>query len=510
MWHGLDHLSRILIDAGVANAILLSVIVALVVLTRQPARRIVLIRTGFWAALLMLPLVALGPAPRGRPIDWIFRVGLAPPMATGASPDAIASAASEEAEPQPTPPPRSASSDLEWPAGARLIRALTLIHLAGATIGLAWIGLGLWGFQRLLRRSTEPRAETRRAFDDLLSDLDRPQPRPDLRVSRQLRGPVLGGLLRPTILIPDALERPGVDPEALRLALLHEQAHADRGDVWFGSLAGLVQALWFFLPQPWWLRAQLRIDQEFLADRAAAGSPGESRTYARWLVGLSGTRAENPAPVAELDAGPGRRSAEPWREGEFRTPLLQRVAMLLHCPFVVENHPPRWYATVAPAVLASLALFLSSLRFLAPVDASALPSQAPPRDPMARSFQVPQFTIVPSQHRSNGRADAYVLPLALPPTFHLQAEILATPSALAQIRVARYPLTAETPPDGPGGDETASWRAFSIHRDRQGATLTIDGQPVPVEADAQASPEWLTITPAEDETATLRNLVVTW
>jgi len=509
MWHALDRLSRILIDAGVANAILLSLVVAMVVLTRQPARRIVLIRTGFYAALLMLPLVALEVLPRVHPIDWMFRVGLAPPLASEA-PSHIAPPIALEGAENHAGPRRSIHSDLEWPVGGRLVRALTLIHIGGATIGLAWIGLGLWGFQRLLGRSTEPRAETRQVFDELLLNLNHLRSRPDLRVSRQLRGPVLGGIIRPTIIIPEILEEAAVDRDALRPALLHELAHADRGDVWFGSLAGLVQALWFFLPHPWWLRSQLRIDQEFLADRAAAGPPGQSTTYARWLVGLSGTRAENPARFSDFGVEPEVKSAEPWREGEFRSPLLQRVAMLLHCPFIIESRPPRWYATIAPALLASLAIFLSSLRILAPVDPSALQNQGPPPDSMARSFQIPRFTIVPSQQRSNGRGDPYVLPFALPPTFHLQADIHATPSALAQIRISRYPLTAETSPAAPDAEETASWRAFSIHRDHEGVTLTIDGHPFPVEADAETSPEWLTITPAEDQTATLRNLVVTW
>lgn len=509
MWHALDRLSRILIDAGVANAILLSVIVALVVLTRQPARRIVLIRTGFCAALLMLPLVALGALPRVHPIDWLFRVGLAPPLASEAFPAPPGPVAFEEGGTNPSPP-RSLHSDLEWPVGGRLIRTLTLLHVIGATVGLAWIGLGLWGFQRLRRRSTEPRPETRRVFDELLLDLNHLKSPPGLRVSPLLRGPVLGGVVRPTIIIPEALEEAALDRDALRPALLHELAHADRGDVWFGSLAGLVQALWFFLPHPWWLRSQLRIDQEFLADRAAAGPPGQSTTYARWLVGLSGKRFENPPRAPDFAVEPKEKGGETWREGEFRTPLLQRVAMLLHCPFVVENRPPRWYATIAPALLASLAIFLSSLRILAPVDPSALQNQGSSRDSMARSFQIPRFTIAPSQRRSSDHGDPYVLPFALPPTFHLQAEIRATPSALSQIRISRYPLTVEPPPDVADADEAASWRAFSIHRDQQGATLTIDGRPFPVEADAETSPEWLTITPAENETTTLRNLVVTW
>lgn len=515
MWRALDHLSRILIDAGVANAILLSVVVALVVLTRQPARRIILIRTGFYAALLMLPLVALGFAPRVRPIDWMFKVGLAPPLASmGAGP----SFAEVPAPVDQLEPPRSLHADLEWPAGGRVARALTLLHLAGTAVGLAWLGLGCWGFRRLLDHSVAPRETTRRAFDDLPPTPDNFGSRPDLRVSRHLRGPVLGGVIRPTIIIPASLEESGVDRETLRPALLHELAHADRGDVWFGWLAGVVQALWFFLPHPWWLRSQLRIDQEFLADRAAAGSPGESTRYARWLVGLSRPRHEKgyekgAAPASDLELAT-IRSIETWREGEFRSPLLRRVAMLLHCPFAVESRAPRWYVTIAPAVLGALTVFLSSLRLLAPVDAAAADYQAPPRDPLARSFRIPQFTIAPNPRRSDGRDDAYVLPLVLPPTFHLQAEIQATPSALSQIRVARLPLAPEKPPSAAAtGDDARKaddWTSLSIRRDERGTTVTVNGHPVPVEDVPPGSPDWLTITPARDQIATLRDLVVTW
>ena len=336
MWLVLDQFSRTLIDAAVANAILLSAVVVLVVFTRQPARRVVLAQTGVYAALLMIPLVVFDALPRAYPVDWLLRTGLVPPPLTPElNPLDVDSAG------RPSPRGRAdSSSQAEWPAGERLARVATLIYVAGAAAGLAWFGLGAWGFQRLLDRSVEVRPTTQRVFDELIVDLGRSPPHPGLRASDWLRSPVLGGVVRPTIVIPGRLDRDEVDPDALRLILLHELAHADRGDAWFNALAALAQIIWFFLPHLWWLRAQLRIDQEFLADRRAAGPLGETTHYARWLVGLSSGRSTAPA---KADAGEPA-SPRPWAGGAFDTPLLQRVAMLLYCPFVVEGRPPRWFS----------------------------------------------------------------------------------------------------------------------------------------------------------------------
>ena len=114
--------------------------------------------------------------------------------------------------------------------------------------------------------------------------------RPLLRVSSRVQHPVVVGLFRPTILIPLAFDEPEGDPELLRLSLLHEMAHAEQWDPWFGTIAGLAQIVWFFLPQTWWLRSQLLIDQEFMADRFAAIRYGTSSGYAASLVSLAESR----------------------------------------------------------------------------------------------------------------------------------------------------------------------------------------------------------------------------
>src|SRR5262249_53655914 len=152
----------------------------------------------------------------------------------------------------------------------------------------------------------------------------------------------------------------------LRLSLLHELAHVERFDHWFGMVASLAQSLWFFLPQVWWIRSQLSIDQEFLADRSAALRYGSSFEYASslWMmaarsrlrggdgrscrpvpatVGISQSRCPGAAPVL---LSSGSASAKVG----ISSPLFQRILMLLHCPFAIEARTPRlwsWSSKIA-------------------------------------------------------------------------------------------------------------------------------------------------------------------
>ncbi|WP_165071098.1 M56 family metallopeptidase [Paludisphaera rhizosphaerae] len=499
MWLVLDQFSRTLIDAAVANAILLSVVVVLVVFTRQPARRIVLAQTGVYAALLMIPLVVFDALPRSYPIDWMLRTGLVPPPLTPElSPLDVDLAG------KPSPRGRSdSSSQAEWPAGERLVRVATLIYLVGAAAGLSWFGLGVWGFQRLLDRSVEVSPATQRVFDELIVDLERSPPHPALRASDWLRSPVLGGVIRPTIVIPGRLDRDEADPDALRLILLHELAHADRGDAWFNALAALAQILWFFLPHLWWLRTQLRIDQEFLADRRAAGPLGETTHYARWLVGLSSGR-----PAAVKTDGREVESPRFWRGRPFDTPLLQRVAMLLYCPFAVEGRPPRWFSVGVPAAFMLLAVALSMSRILAPVDPSALVPSPKAGDAIFRDLGLSEFEVAATE--DNRSVVVFPPKLAIPPAFRLKVEVKASPRTLAQLRIAGCPLVPHTVPnveDLP--DEPLRWHHVEIRRQFGVFTVKIDDDEFEPDPKTVADARWLTFSPG-DQPATVRNLQITW
>ncbi len=120
----------------------------------------------------------------------------------------------------------------------------------------------------------------------------------------------------PTILIPEPLDLPSDDPEPLRLSFLHELAHIARSDHWFGTVASLAQTVWFLLPHTWWLRSQLLIDQEFLADCSAASRYGTSSGYASSLLSMASRPGQLPAevaggPAAALGRHRGRSACRP-------------------------------------------------------------------------------------------------------------------------------------------------------------------------------------------------------
>ena len=71
MWAGLDRFSRLLVDATFATTIFLSLVVLLMLLCHQPARRIVVAQSAILLSLLMMALVATSPLPRFNPVRLV-------------------------------------------------------------------------------------------------------------------------------------------------------------------------------------------------------------------------------------------------------------------------------------------------------------------------------------------------------------------------------------------------------------------------------------------------------
>jgi beta-lactamase regulating signal transducer with metallopeptidase domain len=252
--------------------------------------------------------------------------------------------------PSPTP---AATPEPAARSAPSLSQVLLAAYGVGVAVLLARLLVGYVALYRLLRRAVPAPAAAVRLLQEL-----RPRCRVRLLVSRRARVPFSCGLVRPAIVVPAFLCAGGPSP-ALRWVLAHEAAHLERRDAWAGLLLGLGQALYFFLPWFWWLRRQVRLCQEYLADAAAARA-GTAVDYAQFLVGW----IEAPAPPLGCTGVSGSSSD-----------LYRRITMLLHSSGPLEGRCPRPWSLAAAVGLLALAVLLAGLG----LGVQAAPSPSEPR-----------------------------------------------------------------------------------------------------------------------------------
>ena len=121
--------------------------------------------------------------------------------------------------------------------------------------------------------------------------------------------------LRPVIVLPAAL-CDGGDSRELRFCLAHEWSHIERRDARAWNFAAVAGFVLFYQPLFWWLRRQLRLCQDYLADdRAAALASAED--YAAYLVRLARARRTG---FGLAGAGGQRPALEPLPEGSHARP----------------------------------------------------------------------------------------------------------------------------------------------------------------------------------------------
>jgi beta-lactamase regulating signal transducer with metallopeptidase domain len=117
----------------------------------------------------------------------------------------------------------------------------------------------------------------------------------DLGVRRRVRPiatdcgstPALHGWLQPQLLVPRrCLEQ--LQPQELRMVLLHELAHVKRHDILLNWLLICIQAVHWFNPLVWVALRQLRADRELVCDAMVLRALGceEQRLYGETLIKL--------------------------------------------------------------------------------------------------------------------------------------------------------------------------------------------------------------------------------
>ncbi len=95
----------------------------------------------------------------------------------------------------------------------------------------------------------------------------------DIVMTKAVDGPMATGLIHPLILVPSDFEM-RFTPEQRRFALLHEQLHHRRGDIWASAAALLVAAVLWFNPFAWLALGAFRRDMESACDASLLGTAG--------------------------------------------------------------------------------------------------------------------------------------------------------------------------------------------------------------------------------------------
>ena len=213
-------------------------------------------------------------------------------------------------------------------------RAATTV-LPGAAAGVSWalVGMGLWalGLAAMLAAMLQShrrlrwllRADAGRGVWELPAG----------------HSPALVGLWRPRLALPVDFDQVFSAAER-RAILLHEAAHAQRGDNRWNLLAQALLALLWFHPLAWWALRRHRADQELACDAAAlaADDPPTVHDYAQALV-----KAQH---LGNL------WPASSWRSNH---PLIERITMLPSHRFsALRQRAGR--GLVATLVLAALAV----------------------------------------------------------------------------------------------------------------------------------------------------------
>jgi beta-lactamase regulating signal transducer with metallopeptidase domain len=404
-------LSRFVIDwwlrCAVAGGVLLLVGYLVISLTRQPAKKLA---AGFWTLViaLLLPPLTLLPgwlalpwqSPFAAPQRQVVKQEVKRDIATVMTPQQREKAIAptevpllDEVWDQPIPEagwrssvpvPASASPKPTAISPARDTSPQSAVEMPAVPekswgIWLAWIGLlsygvvGFWfafkllvgqvGLIRLWRSGRPVPNAIRQLFDRMTRHLEH---KPEVRITDRVAGPICFGVFRPRIMLQAGLGH-GSDTQTLRWIFAHELSHVERKDPLTGWLLGFAQAIYFFCPWFWWLRRDVRLSQEFLADAAAIDDrkgnhsrlTSSATDYADFLVRMASCRA---VPIGA--AGVRGTTSD----------LFRRVKMLVQKSQKMEGTCSRRWSLLAGGGLLTLGIALAG--FYLPTN-SLTAAQAP-------------------------------------------------------------------------------------------------------------------------------------
>ena len=258
-------------------------------------------RCALWlilAAALLLPLLPV-PAPWTDAVTERAPIRIEVPQA----PPIVLQSPAEPADTTPGPTPRPPAGDavlpappLPSPAGGgaagsqpvsqpvrvSLPTLLRTIWLAGMAVFALYYVLGTAFFYRRTLRWSRPAPEGLREQMEAAARSLGLRRTPALLVSGYVKSPMVIGLLRPRLVLPEE----DYGPRELRFILRHELTHYRRGDLWFKLLLLIANGVHWFNPLSYLLVREAATDLELTCDDAVvAGADRETRrAYSETLL----------------------------------------------------------------------------------------------------------------------------------------------------------------------------------------------------------------------------------
>ena len=223
----------------------------------------------------------------------------------------------------------------------------------------------------------------------------------------------------------------GHDEQALRWCLAHEWAHVAQRDFRTWLLAGLVRVLFFYQPLLWWLRRQLRLCQDLVADAQAARQVPHVEDYAEFLTARAAAGRLRPA----LGLSMGCRRSE----------LFRRVIMLLKNQPLESRTPRLWTASITVAALALVAV-AAAVSLVPRAVAEEKPAITPALEASPES----------DQFAAESKAAAAASPAPAVPKADDQSGEAAAAKPANEASVPSFPLRTDAPPK--------EWRTDEINK----------------------------------------------
>ncbi len=228
--------------------------------------------------LLALVLLVRRPLARLSNVRWAYLIWAVPAIRLALSmlPDPVASRLTALA-------PLGARDGFVLDLAAPLadVPEALLIALLGIWLtGAAWAGLRLvighaQYRKKLLLQAEQTSPEQRRALNRYCERMQ-VFPTIECRMSAVVSGPVLVGLVRPVVVLPQDFFQSSPEPE---LILRHELVHFKRRDHWCNAAMAMVRCIFWFNPLMAWAERQFRDDQEIACDRSVLATESRARRF---------------------------------------------------------------------------------------------------------------------------------------------------------------------------------------------------------------------------------------